>query len=102
MDDAQIFQLVKATLVRNSIDTQFLNVDVSNRAVFIKGVLTVHIYKANPKSNNPAEIAKIKDEVKRTLRNIETQIQAIGEIKSLYFEFDNWMKSAGGWVEKKG
>jgi hypothetical protein len=48
----------------------------------------------------PQQVAKIKDEVRRTLRNIEAQIVGIGEIKSLTFEYDNWMKSGGGWVEK--
>jgi len=101
MDDGQILQQVKAILVRNNVDTQFLTVDVNNRAVFIKGVLTVHIYKASPKASSAAEMGKIKDEVKRTLRNVEQQILGMSEIKSLFMEFDNWMKTTAGWVERK-
>lgn len=101
MDDGQILQQIRAIYVRNSVDTQFLQIDVTGKAVFVKGVFTVHIYKANPKSTNPAEIAKIKDEVQKTLKLVEQQIMAIGEIKSLTFEYDNWMKTGGGWIQRK-
>ncbi len=102
MDDGQILQQVRAIYVRNAVDTQFLQIDVTSKAVFVKGVFTVTIYK--PKKSGPesaADVTKLKDEVRRTLRNIEQQIIAIGEIKSLNFEYDNWMRSPTGWVEKR-
>jgi len=102
MDDGQILQQVRAIYVRNGVDTQFLQIDVTGKAVFVKGVFTVSVYRAK-KGGQPsaAEMTKLKDEVRRTLRNIEQQIIGIGEIKSLNFEYDNWMRSPSGWVEKK-
>ena len=102
MDDGQTLQQVRAIFVRNGVDTQFLQIDVTNKVVFVKGVFTVTIYKA--KKGGPetaADVTKLKDEVRRTLRNIEQQIIAIGEIKSLNFDYDNWMRSPTGWTEKK-
>ena len=101
MEDGQILQEVKAILVRNGFDTQFLNIDVTNKAVFIKGIVTVHIYKAGPKSKSPESVAKLRDEVKKALRALETQIHQMAEIKSVFFEFDNWQKTSAGWMEKK-
>lgn len=101
MDDGQILQQVRAIYVRNGVDTQYLQLDVTNKAIFVKGVFTVSVYKAKKGQETPQQIAKAKDEVRRCLRNIEQQIIAIGEIKSLAFEYDNWMRSPSGWVEKK-
>jgi hypothetical protein len=100
MDDGQILQQLRAIYVRNGVDTQFLQLDVTNKAIFVKGVFTVSSYGAKKGQQTPQQIAKAKDEVRRALRNIEAQIIAIGEIKSLTFEYDNWMKSGGGWQEK--
>ena len=102
MDDGQVLQQVRAIYVRNAVDTQFLQIDVTNKVVFVKGVFTVTIYKAKKSGpDSPAEVTKLKDEVRRTLRNIEQQIIDIGEIKSLNFDYDNWTRSPTGWVEKK-
>ena len=68
--------------------------------MFVKGVFTVTIYRAKGGKPTGAEVTKLKDEVRRTLRNIEQQILGLGEIKSLNFEYDNWMRSPSGWVEK--
>jgi hypothetical protein len=101
MEDGQMLQQVRAIYVRNGVDTQFLQIDVTNKAVFVKGIFSASsfgIKKGTQKS--PQEIAKIKDGTRRLLRQIEEQIIGIGEVKSLTFEYDNWMKSGGGWVEK--
>jgi hypothetical protein len=102
MDDGQILQQVRAIYVRSGVDTTYLQIDVTNKAVFVKGVFTVAVYKAKKGGQqSPQEMTKLKDEVRRTLRNIEQAIIGIGEIKSLNFEYDNWMKSGGTWSEKK-
>jgi hypothetical protein len=101
MDDGAILSQVRAIYVRNAVDTTYLQIDVTNKAVFVKGIFTVTIYGVKKGGQqSAAEATKIKDEVRRTLRNIEQQIIGIGEIKSLNFEYDNWSRSPSGWVEK--
>jgi len=100
MEDGQILQQVRAIYVRSGVDTQFIQIDVTNKAIFIKGRFAVTVYGQKKGQQTPQQIQKVKDETVRTLRGIEAQIMGIGEIKSLTFEYDNWMKSGGGWVEK--
>jgi len=102
MDDGQILQQVRAIYVRNAVDTQFLQIDVTNKAVFVKGLLAVTVYGVKKGAQQtPQEKTKLNDEIRKTLHNIETQIIGIGEIKSLNFEYDNWKKSGAGWVQTK-
>ena len=97
LEELRILRLVQGILVRNYVDTQKLDVQVTGSSVYIEGDFKVFEYHPSQKKSDPLE----RDlGIKRTLLHIEQQIRGLGEISFLQMKLRNWDRVGMQWVRK--
>ncbi len=95
-DEYRIARAVQGILVRNYVDTQKVNVDVTGTSVHLEGELVVFEY--GMKSKDPVDRIL---QTKRMLLLVERQIRRIGDVTSVTFKFRNWERSGTQWFPKR-
>lgn len=93
-EELRVLRLIQATLVRNYIDTQKLEVQVIGTSVYIEGELKVFDYHPSQKKVDPVERNL---GVRRTLQHIEQQIRGLAEVSYLEMKLTNWERTGTQW-----
>jgi transposase len=95
-EEHNISRSVGAILVRNYVDTQKCNVDVSGTTVTLEGELIFFEYGLNTKD----PIEKLQQS-KKFLMLIERQIRRVPDVAQLSFRLRNWDRSGNQWIPRR-
>jgi hypothetical protein len=86
---------VRATLVRNFVDTRVLSYNVIGQVVHLRGMLVV-VYE-HPDYDSADEHGVNA----RILLNIEQDLRRLPGVKDIRYDLTNWAKSGGQWLKRR-
>jgi hypothetical protein len=99
VEELRLLRLVQSILVRNYVDTQRVNVDVSGSSVYIEGEF--HVFEYHPAHYHPDRVQR-ELSMKHMLLQIEHEIRSLGEVSHVEMKFRNWGRVGVQWVERGG
>jgi len=93
--DSMLQLKVRATLVRNWVETRMLNYNVIGGVVHMQGMLVITYEHPDFDPGDEYGVSK------RALLNLERDLRRIDGVRAIHYDLTNWVHSGGEWIKRR-
>ncbi len=94
LEELKLLRLIQGILVRNYVDTQRLDLDVTGKSVHIEGEF--HVFEYHPAHKGTDRVERERN-VQRVLLQVDRQIRGLMEVNQVDWKLRNWLHTGAQW-----
>lgn len=95
LEELKLLRLVQGILVRNYVDTQKLDIDVTGGTVHVEG--DFHVFEYHPAQKGPDRGERERN-IRRVLMMVDRHFRNLTEVHSVEWKLRNWQHSGSDWL----